>query len=159
MGCCWKLNQALWKVQTHLFSYILWPKHDHFLCVDESPDPNPLTNSLLSHCRWNLKAKILTHLETLFLRTSFPLDNTHSSTSLQTTICSLDSLILFDQTNVPTYFSSLNSTILCKIMEMYGQGRYTITLKNKNKKEMYSLTSIVPPLYSLSLSLIFWVLY
>ena len=25
---------------------------------------------------------------------------------------------------------------------MYGQGRYTITLKNKNKKEMYSLTSL-----------------
>ena len=90
-----------------------------------------------------------------------PLDYTHSSISLQTIVCSSDSLILFDQTNVPTHFSSLNSVTLCKTMEMYGQGRYTITLKNKNKKEMYSLTSTDPPLsflflfqnFSLSLSL------
>ena len=102
---------------------------------------------LLPHCRWNLKAKTLTHLEALFLRTSFPLDYTYSSISLQTIVCSSDSLILFDQTNVPTHFSSLNSTTLCKTMEMYGQGRYTISLKKKKKKEMYSLTSTDPPLY------------
>ena len=102
--------------------------------------------------RWNLKAKTLTHIKALFLHTSFPSGYTHSSTSLQTTVCSSDSPILSNQINIPTHFSSLNSTILCKQMEMYGQGRYTITLKNKNKKEMYNLTSTVPQL-SLSLSL------
>jgi len=99
----------------------------------ESQDPNSLRSSLPLY--------------------KLPFRLTHSSTSLQTTVCNLDSLILFDQTNVPTHFSSLSSAILCKIMEMYGQGRYKITLKNKNKKEMYSLTSTVPPLYFLSLSL------
>ena len=57
-------------------------------------------------------------------------------------------MIRFDQINILAHFSSLNSAILYKLIEMYGQGRYTITLKNKNKKEMYSLTSL-----SLSLSL------
>ena len=119
---------------------------------------------LLPVCRWNLKAKTLTHFEAFFLYTSFPSNYTHSSTSLQTTVCSSDLLILSNQTNVPTHFSSLNSALLCKQTKMYGQGRYTITLKNKNKKEMYSLTSTVSPLYflflfqnlslSLSLSLI-----
>ena len=56
-------------------------------------------------------------------------------------------MIRFDQINILAHFSSLNSAILYKLIEMYGQGRYTITLKNKNKKEMYSLTST-----SLSLS-------
>ena len=51
-------------------------------------------------------------------------------------VCGSDSVIPFDQTNVPIHFSSINSTILCKLMEMYGQGRYTITQKNINKKEM-----------------------
>ena len=80
-----------------------------------------------------------------------PFNYTHSSTSLQTTVCSSDSLILSDQTNFSNHFSSLNSTIMCKQMEMYGQERYTITSKNNNKKEMYNLTSTVSPL-SLSLS-------
>ena len=101
--------------------------------------------------RWNLKAKTLTQLEALFPNTSFPSNYTHSSTSLQTTVCSLDSLILSDQTNISNHFSSLNSTILCKQMEMYGQERYTITPKNKNKKETYNLTSTIPPLYFLFL--------
>ena len=74
-----------------------------------------------------------------------------SSTSLQTTICSLDSLILSDQTNIPTHFSSLNLALLYKQMEMYGQGRYTIALKKEKKKEIYSLISTVPPLYFLFL--------
>ena len=90
-------------------------------------------------CRWNLKAKTLTHLEALFLCTSFHSNYTHSSTSLQTTVWSSNSLISSNQTNIPTYFPNLNSVLLCKQMEIYGQGRYTITLKNKNKKEMYSL--------------------
>ena len=102
--------------------------------------------------RWNLKAKTRTHLEAPFLCTNFPSNYTHFSNSLQTTVCSLDSLILFDQTNVPTHFSSLNSVLLCKQMDIYGQGRCTITLKNKNKKEMYNLTSTIPPLYFLFLS-------
>ena len=93
---------------------------------------------------WNLKAKTLTHSEALFLRTSFPSDYTYSSIYLHTTVCISNSLILSDQTNVPTHFSSLNSAILCKQMEMYGLGRYKITPKNKNKKEIYSLTSTVP---------------
>ena len=101
--------------------------------------------------RWNLKAKTLTHLEALFLNTSFLSDYTYSATSLQTTVCSSDSLILSDQTNIPTHFSSLNSALLCKQMDIYGQGRYTITLKNKNKKEMYNLMSTISPLYFLFL--------
>ena len=36
-------------------------------------------------------------------------------------------------------------------MEMYGQGKYIVTRKNKNKKEMYNLTLIVPLLYFLFL--------
>ena len=36
-------------------------------------------------------------------------------------------------------------------MDIYGQGRYTVTLKNKNKKEMYNLMSTISPLYFLFL--------
>ena len=52
--------------------------------------PNPLIPlhimiqaSSFPTCRWNLKVKIMTHLEALFLCTSFPPDYTHSSASLQ----------------------------------------------------------------------------
>ena len=62
-------------------------------------------------------------------------------------------MIPTDKTNIPTHFSSLYSALLCKQMEMYGQGKYIVTRKNKNKKEMYNLTLIVPLLYFLSLSL------
>ena len=64
--------------------------------------------------------------------------------------CTLDSMISSNKTNVSTHFSSLNSIFLCTLMEMYSQGKYTITLK---KMEMYNLTSTVSPLSSLSLSL------
>ena len=98
-----------------------------------------------------MKAKTLTHLETF----SFPSNYTCSSTSLKTTVCSLDLVILFNQTNSPTHFSSLNLALLCELMEMYSQGRYTTTLKNllkrKKKSEMYSLTSTISPLYFLFL--------
>ena len=60
-------------------------------------------------------------------------------------------MIPSDQTNIPTHFSSLYSALLCKQMEMYGQGKYIVTRKNKNKKEMYNLTLIVPLLYFLFL--------
>ena len=97
----------------------------------ESEDPDSLRSSLSPY-------KFPFRLHTLL-------------TSLQKRVYSLDSLILSDQTNIPTHFSSLNLALLCKQMEMCGQEKYTITLKIKIKKEMYSLTSIVP---SLSLSLI-----
>ena len=99
----------------------------------ESEDPDSLRSSLSPY-------KFPFRLHTLL-------------TSLQKRVYSLDSLILSDQTNIPTHFSSLNLALLCKQMEMCGQEKYTITLKIKIKKEMYSLTSIVPSL-SLSLSLI-----
>ena len=100
----------------------------------ESEDPDSLRSSLSPY-------KFPFRLHTLL-------------TSLQKRVYSLDSLILSDQTNIPTHFSSLNLALLCKQMEMCGQEKYTITLKIKIKKEMYSLTSIVPSL-SLSLSLSF----
>ena len=71
-------------------------------------------------CRWNLKAKTLTHLEALFLRTSFPSDYIYSSTSLQTMVYSPNLVISSYQNNVPIHFSSLNSALLCKHMEMYS---------------------------------------
>lgn len=49
-------------------------------------------------------------------------------------------------------FFKFNLVLLCKLMEMYGQEKYTIILKHLLKK-MYCLTSIIPPFYSLSLSL------
>ena len=114
---------------------------------------------IISHVQ--MKAKTLTHLQTLFLlphvqmklesqdpnslRSSLPpymllFRYTHSSTSLQTTVCSLNSMIPSDQTNVPTHFSSFNLALLCKLMEIYSQGRYTITLKKIKKKEKRKCT-------------------
>ena len=109
---------------------------------------NPLTNSLSPpHVLMKLESQDLNSLKNS-LSLSFPSDYTHSLTFLQTMVCRLDSVIRFDQTNVLAHFSSLNSSILHKLIEMYSQGRYTITLKNKNKK------GNVWPNLSLSLSLI-----
>ena len=71
-------------------------------------------------------------------RTGYPSDYTNSLTSLQTTVCNSDSLILSDQTNVPTHFSSLNLVFQCKLMEIYSQGKYTITKKKKKKGNVQS---------------------
>ena len=79
----------------------------------------------------------------------FPFRHTHSSTSLKAMVYNLYSLIPSNKTNIPIHFSSLNSIFLCKLIEIYSQGKYTIT--KKNREEIYSLTSIVSPLYFLFL--------